>query len=129
MKSIFQRTKEKNMKESVQHHIRLLARYTVAILMISTTIPGINAFSDETSSNSGPLRGRTYTFIGRVDRVGAEEIVVDDHLLYFASSVVYHQEGGKGGLISKEIKAGQKIGFDLNDKKEITDIWILNKGK
>ena len=64
-------------------------------------------------------------YYGTVLRVAEDEIVVDDRLVKLSKNVVYHVSGG--GLFSKEIKTGSFIGFNLNDKKEITDIWIFKK--
>jgi hypothetical protein len=77
-----------------------------------------------TVTKSEPIREVTYQNYGFVQRVGDGEIVVDDHLLKLAGSVVYHAPE-RGGLVSKNIREGSQIGFNLNKKKEITDIWIL----
>ncbi|MBU0993776.1 MAG: hypothetical protein KJ737_14880 [Proteobacteria bacterium] len=61
---------------------------------------------------------------GHVLRVGEDEIVVDDHLIKLAKQVNYHAPDG-GALISKQMHEGAYIGFNLNDQKEITDIWII----
>ena len=79
--------------------------------------------TSQTTTTSRHVSKPGCQYYGTVLRVGEDEIVVDDRLVKLSKNVVYHVSGG--GLFSKEIKKGAFIGFNLNDKKQITDIWIF----
>ena len=60
--------------------------------------------------------------IGHIDRMGDEEIVIDDHLFPLAKGVRYgalkHPHVKKSSL-----KEGSLVGFVINDKGEIVSLW------
>lgn len=106
-----------------------IAAFFVMICLFVLTPPAVTGQgkggkNDQRINNKSLKPEITYRHIGFVQRVGRDEIVVDDHLLKFAKNVSYHSTE-PGGLVSRQIKKGFQIGFNRNDKKEITDIWIL----
>ena len=65
---------------------------------------------------------------GRIDRVGKDEtgdlMVINDRLRYLSPSVTYHS--GVGGSASpSKFLAGKRVGYLLNEKREITDLYFL----
>lgn len=114
------------MNQDISNNKTNIIRKVVLLFVMLSFVISLDVFSKE--AYSAPARELAYEYTGTVLRVGENEIVVDDHILYFSKFVKYHRTSGKG-LISKEIKAGTQIGFKLNDKKEISDIWILKKKK
>jgi hypothetical protein len=65
---------------------------------------------------------------GRIDRVGKDEtgdlMVINDRLRYLSPSVTYHS--GEGGFASpSQFRAGKRVGYLLNKKREITDLYFL----
>ena len=99
----------------------------VAFVIICFFFTAMNAFCKDAPQSN--VKKDSYDYTGTVLRVGEGEIVVDDHILYISKSVVYHREGGGKGLVSKKINPGTRIGFKLDEKKEISDIWILKNKK
>lgn len=102
----------------------------VIILALFVIVPMTMGEENRTESQKAiepaPPKIVSYEKYGFVQRVAEDEIVVDDRLLKLAENVLYHAPES-GGLVSKNIKEGSQIGFNLNDKKEVTDIWILKK--
>lgn len=58
-----------------------------------------------------------------IDRIGKNEIVLDDDLFRLASDVTFFAESGKP-LSKSRFRRGNKIGFTMNGK-EIISIWKI----
>jgi hypothetical protein len=65
--------------------------------------------------------------LGHIDRIGKNEIVVDDSLHTLASSVTYATATSKHGS-SSDFRVGDYVGFVINSEKQITSIWMITKG-
>ncbi len=106
----------------------IIAYFVIIAFLISVSSVAMGTEKGGKNNQKGyvkpPMPEVTYRHIGFVQRVGDNEIVVDDHLLKFARNVVYHATE-PGGKVSRQIKEGFQIGFKRNENKEITDIWIL----
>ncbi len=67
---------------------------------------------------------------GRIDRVGKDEtgkdlMVINDRLRYLSPSVTYHS-GVSGFASPSQFRAGKRVGYLLNEKREITDLYLLD---
>jgi hypothetical protein len=61
---------------------------------------------------------------GFIDRVGKEELVIDDRLYLFAEDIRYYRSY-KGVPVSlSSFQAGHYVGFVLDDDRNIQLIWI-----
>jgi hypothetical protein len=72
----------------------------------------------------GKKASRKYDGGGRVDRVGEEELVVNDFSLRLARDVVCHSPQGEG--LSPKLEIGSMILYKLNDEREIVSIWFVD---
>ena len=66
---------------------------------------------------------------GRIDRVGKDEtgkdlMVINDRLRYLSPSVTYHS-GVSGFASPSQFRAGKRVGYLLNKKREITHLYLL----
>jgi len=67
-----------------------------------------------------------FSGLGHVDRIGKNEIVIDDSLHPLASYVTYATATSKHGA-SGDFRVGDYVGFVTNADKEITSIWMITK--
>ena len=65
---------------------------------------------------------------GRVDRMAADEIVINDKLRRFAPDVVVYAQPNLD-IPGSWVKAGDTVGFRLNADREITELWVLEERK
>ena len=109
-----------------QNGVTVSCLFTILLFLISLSVAMAEEKSPEREAiqEKAPEKVISYTKYGVVQRVGDGEIVVNDHLLKLAGNVVYHTPE-MGALASKNIKAGTQIGFNMNKKQEVTDIWII----
>jgi len=66
--------------------------------------------------------------LGHIDRIGKNEIVIDDSLHPLASSVAYATATSKHGS-GGDFRVGDYVGFVTNSEKEITSIWMITKSR
>ncbi|MDY6950797.1 MAG: hypothetical protein SWE60_04740 [Thermodesulfobacteriota bacterium] len=64
--------------------------------------------------------------LGHLDRIGKNEIVVDDSLHPLASHVTYATATSKHGSMGS-FGVGDYVGFVTNAEKEITSLWMITK--
>jgi hypothetical protein len=71
---------------------------------------------------------KAFDGLGHVDRIGKDEIVVDDSLHHMASRAAYATPTTRYGSPG-DIHVGDFVGFMTNSKNEITSIWLITKSK
>lgn len=71
---------------------------------------------------------KKFSGLGRIDRIGKNEIVVDDSLHPLASYVTYATATSEHGA-SGDFRVGDYVGFVTNSEKEITSIWMITKSR
>ncbi len=59
-----------------------------------------------------------------IDRIGKNEIVLEDELYDFAPATTFYSETGKP-ISKSKFRMGNKIGFTVNSKNEIVSVWRL----
>ncbi len=69
-----------------------------------------------------------YDWVGKIEEVGRDGkyVIVDDSMYKFSSSTTYHSPGRRN-ISRLNIKPGKKIGFILNDKKEIVSLCLMKQ--
>ncbi|MDY6838020.1 MAG: hypothetical protein SWH78_08605 [Thermodesulfobacteriota bacterium] len=71
---------------------------------------------------------KKFNGLGHIDRIGKNEIVVDDSLHTLASHVTYATATSAHGS-SGDLRVGDHVGFVTNAEKEITAIWMITKSR
>jgi hypothetical protein len=61
---------------------------------------------------------------GYIDRVGTNDIVIND-LWYQLSPFVKYHNPQRLDVAGYEFRVGKYVGFFLNDKREIVSLWLL----
>ena len=78
--------------------------------------------SGTTSPDDMIIHGR-----GLIQRIGAGEMVIGDMLLPISSSVTYYAAKTGDDAEPAEFKVGTSVGFRLNDKRAIIELWLLDE--
>jgi hypothetical protein len=62
--------------------------------------------------------------LGRIDRIGGGEIVINDTLFRLSTYVKYHtpEQLDTPGY---EFREGRYVGYFVNDQREITSLWLI----
>ena len=71
---------------------------------------------------------KKFNGLGYIDRIGKNEIVIDDSLHPLASYVAYATAASKHGA-SGDFRVGDYVGFVTNSEKKITSIWMITKSR
>lgn len=95
------------------------------------SIDPVPDFMSEEVSKSGK-RNVIFHGQGTIDRFGKDDagkniIIVDDLLIYFAPNVNYYSSEGSL-MSSSQFQAGKNVGYLINNKNEITDLYIIREG-
>ena len=90
---------------------------------VPNIIPGAtpNTEKEKTTFHGGGF----INIIGKDDQ-GRNMMVINDRIKYFDPNVHYYSN--KGGTLSpSKFKVGDEVGYLVNQKKEITDLYLLIK--
>jgi hypothetical protein len=79
-----------------------------------------NAAAAEKAAGGDP----TFDFVGHIDRVGEDELVIDDRLMKFSDSTKYFSQTN-GKAYRSHFRKGIKVRYNINDNKEITAIGLV----
>lgn len=100
-----------------------LVHLVVATIAWAGTPAVANTLTDVTPQSEDGLRVE-FQGVGVVDRMGADEIVIDDCLFRLSSSVSFFAEGG-ASLSSASFQAGTLVGYVLEGERAIRSLWKL----
>ena len=104
-----------------------------AILVMAILAWGIGVFqinpvfdlqAAETLTASGKLliiNGK-----GTIDWIKEGELIINDTLLPISPSVEYYSRSSGLPAFPEEFQVGAFVGFRLNEKKEIIELWLLD---
>lgn len=90
-----------------------------------------NAFADRIGSITGtkyldyPLQ---FSYQGGIDRVGENEMVIDDTLIRFANGVTFNIPRLKN-VPKSRIHKGDIVGLIIDSAGQISSLWTLEHGK
>lgn len=90
-------------------------------------VPNITSGEVSSSEQAKSLYhgGGFINIIGKDDQ-GRNMMVINDRIKYFAPNVHYYSSKG-GRLSSSQFKIGNEVGYIVNQKKEITDLYLFIK--
>lgn len=71
-----------------------------------------------------PGRQHLFDGVGRVDRVSAKEVVIDDRAFRFAKKARFNIPG-RHDVSRAWVREGSVVGFILNPHREIDSLWIM----
>lgn len=125
---------KRNIVWEINVFITVLAAWAVGMVNAGDTLtilsikPVPDVFSGEVLNST--QRRVSFHGGGVIDRIGRDDngetiIVINDRLKYFARSVTYYSSGGEFLSFSR-FQAGKKVGYFVNKKKEITDLYLLD---
>lgn len=86
---------------------------------------GYSASAEATSE--GIIDGRdlsVFEGVGHIDRLGEDEIVIDDLQKKLTSKVKYYRVGRKP-VNRSAFKVGDRVGYIANSRGELVSLWLL----
>ncbi|OQX17798.1 MAG: hypothetical protein BWK80_39075 [Desulfobacteraceae bacterium IS3] len=80
------------------------------------------ASSDQNKNKKKEFRG----LFGTLDRIGEQDVVINDNLCNLSSSIQYYSKNGKE-ISKSSFKDGERVGFMMNpaDSYEVMSIWKI----
>ena len=95
----------------------------VAEVLPINPVPEFQAGESGTTDSQGMiLHGR-----GPIDRIGDDVMVITDVLRMISPAVTYHSAKTGSSASPSEFKVGTFVGFRLNDKRAIIELWLLDE--
>jgi len=94
--------------------------------------PGIQQGQAATPPNisGAPVvsEGPVFQYEGKLDAIRADQAVISDSTLTFAPDIIYRAEN-KTFISVGQFRIGDRVGYELNDKKEIKSLWLLRSNR
>lgn len=69
-----------------------------------------------------------YDWTGVIEKIGRDSsyMIIDDYAYKFSSSITFHSPGSNN-ISLFNFKAGKKVGFIVNEKKELESVCLMKK--
>ena len=99
----------------------------MALLAWGVGVPQINPVPDLQAAETLTESGKELIIhgTGTIDWIKEGELIIQDSLMPISPSVEYFQPNGLPAFPG-EFQVGVFVGFRLNEKKEIIELWLLN---
>ena len=100
----------------------------LSIIFLTTVAvfwPGHSAWAE--ADSEGVIDGRdlsVFEGVGHIDRLGEDEIVIDDLQKKLTSRVKYYRVGRKH-VNRSAFKVGDRVGYIANSRGELVSLWLL----
>ena len=100
----------------------------MAILAWGIGVPQINPVPDLQAAETLTASGKELIIHGRgtIDWIIEGELIIEDTLMPISPSVEYFSQSNGLPAFPEEFQAGVFVGFRLNEKKEIIELWLLD---
>ena len=100
----------------------------MAILAWGIGVPQINPVPDLQAAETLTASGKELIIHGRgtIDWIKEGELLIEDTLMPISHSVEYFSQSNGLPEFPEEFQAGVFVGFRLNEKKEIIELWLLD---
>ena len=96
--------------------VGLLALFLVSITLPVVSYAGEYGFPEYYPGN--------FDGSGRIDRIAADEVVINDSLFGLSPEVEYHTKITRNAS-SAWFKEGKFIGYITNSRREIVSLWLI----
>ena len=100
----------------------------MAILAWGIGVPQINPVPDLQAAETLTASGKELIIHGRgtIDWIKEGELIIEDTLMPISPSVEYYSQSNGLPAFPDEFQAGVFVGFRLDEKKEIIELWLLD---
>jgi hypothetical protein len=100
----------------------------MAILAWGIGVPQINPVPDLQAAETLTASGKELIIHGRgtIDWIKEGELIIEDTLMPISPSVDYFSQSNGLPAFPEEFQAGVFVGFRLDEKKEIIELWLLD---
>ena len=100
----------------------------MAILAWGIGVPQINPVPDLQAAETLTPSGKELIIHGRgtIDWIKEGELIINDTLMPILPSVEYFSQSNGLPAFPEEFQAGTSVGYRLNEKKEIIELWLLD---
>ena len=62
---------------------------------------------------------------GQINRIGEGDMLIDDLLMWISPSVEYYSQSSGLPAFPEEFSVGTFVGFRVNEKREIIELWLI----
>ncbi len=62
---------------------------------------------------------------GQINRIGEDDMLIDDLRMWISPSVEYYSRSNGLPAFQDEFSVGTFIGFRINEKREIIELWLI----
>ncbi|UCD81122.1 MAG: hypothetical protein JSW26_06750 [Desulfobacterales bacterium] len=122
----------KNNKRGGHHKIKqILAAIGLALMVVGICVPASVSGSERRVKGEWILPEhfpKGFDGYGYVNRITAEEVVIDDALLRISPSATYATRISVVAS-SGDFGEGDLVGYLTNSEQEIISLWLIKKGK
>ena len=100
----------------------------MALLAWGVGVPQINPVPDLQAAETLTSSGKELIIhgTGTIDWIKEGELIIQDSLMPISPSVEYYSQSNGLPEFPGEFQVGVFVGFRLNEKKEIIELWLLN---
>ena len=101
--------------------VMVVLAWGIGVLQINP-VPDLQAAETLTAS------GKEFIIHGRgtIDWIKEGELIIEDTLMPISPSVEYFSQSNGLPAFPEEFQVGVFVGFRLNEKKEIIELWLLD---
>ena len=93
----------------------------LALCLVSITLPVVSYAGEYGFPEYYP---GNFDGSGRIDRIAADEVVINDTLFKLSTEVEYHTRTTQNAS-SAWLKEGQFVGYITSSKREIVSLWLI----
>ena len=107
---------------------RILLKVGLGLLLLGLAWPVGGSLASGKSKDLPVHYPAEFTWVGCIDHIKANRVVIDDYLYRFAPYVTFHTPKTPDATRAW-FRIGRQVGIVLNSEKQIESMWYLKKCK